>query len=210
MKRSLMALIPVLAVSVMAAGCGGKKESGPVVAKNFSEYTDQFLKFSVRYPSEWKSGVSAGSQAVFYSSPEVADGFMRYEPNKQRGAKIDVHAIKGGQEELNKSITELKEPFTDPKVFKEPEQVTLNGMPATKISYSFEVEDTKFTAERYYVMKDSVVTYLETAVIGERVPGLDMVSFGPQIEGAHSPDERVSIPTVERWPSTGCPWSIST
>jgi dipeptidase D len=41
--------------------------------------------------------------------------------------------------------------------------------------------------------------WLETAVIGERVPGLDMVSFGPQIEAPHSPDERVSIPTVERF-----------
>ena len=26
-----------------------------------------------------------------------------------------------------------------------------------------------------------------------------MISFGPQIESPHSPDERVSIPTVERF-----------
>jgi len=40
---------------------------------------------------------------------------------------------------------------------------------------------------------------LETAVIGDKVPGLDMISFGPQIEAPHSPDERVSIATVERF-----------
>ncbi len=40
---------------------------------------------------------------------------------------------------------------------------------------------------------------LETAVVGSKVPGLDMLSFGPQIEFPHSPDERVSIPTVERF-----------
>ena len=45
----------------------------------------------------------------------------------------------------------------------------------------------------------AVHAWLETAVIGERVGGLDMVSFGPQIEAPHSPDERVSIPTVERF-----------
>jgi dipeptidase D len=45
----------------------------------------------------------------------------------------------------------------------------------------------------------AVHAWLETAVIGERVPGLDMVSFGPQIEAPHSPDERVMIPTVERF-----------
>jgi dipeptidase D len=44
-----------------------------------------------------------------------------------------------------------------------------------------------------------VHAWLETAVIGSRVPGLDMVSFGPQIEAPHSPDERISIPTVERF-----------
>jgi dipeptidase D len=43
---------------------------------------------------------------------------------------------------------------------------------------------------------------LETAVIGDKVPGLDMLSFGPQIEFPHSPDERVSIPTVQRF------WSL--
>ena len=41
---------------------------------------------------------------------------------------------------------------------------------------------------------------LESAVIGDKVAhDLDMLSFGPQIEFPHSPDERVSIPTVERF-----------
>jgi dipeptidase D len=40
---------------------------------------------------------------------------------------------------------------------------------------------------------------LETAVIGDKVAGLDMLSFGPQIEAPHSPDERVSIPTADRF-----------
>jgi dipeptidase D len=45
----------------------------------------------------------------------------------------------------------------------------------------------------------AVHAWLETAVIGETVPGLDMIAIGPQIEAPHSPDERVSIPTVERF-----------
>jgi dipeptidase D len=41
---------------------------------------------------------------------------------------------------------------------------------------------------------------LETSVIGGKVGRhLDMLSFGPQIEFPHSPDERTSIPTVERF-----------
>lgn len=38
---------------------------------------------------------------------------------------------------------------------------------------------------------------LECGLIGEKLPGIDMVSLGPQIESPHSPDERVKIPTVE-------------
>jgi dipeptidase D len=40
---------------------------------------------------------------------------------------------------------------------------------------------------------------LECGLLGEKIPGLDMVSFGPQIEGAHSPDERVNVPSVARF-----------
>ncbi len=41
---------------------------------------------------------------------------------------------------------------------------------------------------------------LESAVIDTKVDRhLDMLAIGPQIEGPHSPDERVSIPTVERF-----------
>jgi len=40
---------------------------------------------------------------------------------------------------------------------------------------------------------------LECGILGDRVPGLDMVSFGPTITGPHSPDERVNIETVDKF-----------
>lgn len=39
---------------------------------------------------------------------------------------------------------------------------------------------------------------LECAVFGEKMPGLDMISFGPTIEQAHSPSERVLINGADR------------
>ncbi|MDR1893499.1 MAG: beta-Ala-His dipeptidase [Spirochaetales bacterium] len=39
---------------------------------------------------------------------------------------------------------------------------------------------------------------LECGVIGDKIPGIDMVSLGPDIEDVHSPQERVSIPSVGR------------
>jgi dipeptidase D len=40
---------------------------------------------------------------------------------------------------------------------------------------------------------------LECGIIGEKVPGMDMISFGPQIEFPHSPAERVHIASVDRF-----------
>jgi dipeptidase D len=39
---------------------------------------------------------------------------------------------------------------------------------------------------------------LECGIIGDRVGGIDAVSFGPHITGAHSPDERVYIASVQK------------
>jgi dipeptidase D len=38
---------------------------------------------------------------------------------------------------------------------------------------------------------------LECGVIGEKYPGMQMISLGPQIENPHSPNERVQISSVE-------------
>ncbi|MGA9364315.1 MAG: aminoacyl-histidine dipeptidase [Bacteroidota bacterium] len=40
---------------------------------------------------------------------------------------------------------------------------------------------------------------LECGIIGEKFPAMDMVSFGPTLEGVHSPDEKIYIDTVEKF-----------
>ncbi len=40
---------------------------------------------------------------------------------------------------------------------------------------------------------------LECGILGERYPGLDMISFGPNIRRAHSPDEFVEITSVQKF-----------
>ncbi len=40
---------------------------------------------------------------------------------------------------------------------------------------------------------------LECGLFLEKYPHLDMISFGPTIKGAHSPDERMNIPTVQKF-----------
>jgi len=46
---------------------------------------------------------------------------------------------------------------------------------------------------------EAVHAGLECGIIGEMIPGMDMISFGPQIEFPHSPNERVKIDSVGRF-----------
>lgn len=40
---------------------------------------------------------------------------------------------------------------------------------------------------------------LECGIIGSNYPEMEMVSFGPTIRGAHSPDEKANIPSVQKF-----------
>ncbi|MEP7165895.1 MAG: aminoacyl-histidine dipeptidase [Ferruginibacter sp.] len=40
---------------------------------------------------------------------------------------------------------------------------------------------------------------LECGIIGKNYPGMEMISFGPNIRGAHSPDEKVQVSSVQKY-----------
>jgi dipeptidase D len=40
---------------------------------------------------------------------------------------------------------------------------------------------------------------LECGILGKHLPGVDMISFGPNIRAAHSPDEKVQISSVQKF-----------
>lgn len=66
-------------------------------------------------------------------------------------------------------------------------------------------EVAKITADSYKKLfgndplVKSIHAGLECGLFLEKYPELDMVSFGPTIRGAHSPDERISIETVDKF-----------
>jgi dipeptidase D len=40
---------------------------------------------------------------------------------------------------------------------------------------------------------------LECGILGTHYPNMEMISFGPNIKGAHSPDERAQISSVQKF-----------
>jgi dipeptidase D len=58
------------------------------------------------------------------------------------------------------------------------------------------------TYEEMFNQKPKVMAIhagLECGILGERYPGLDMISFGPTIKNPHSPDEKVKIASVQKF-----------
>ncbi len=78
-----------------------------------------------------------------------------------------------------------------------------NGYPGWKPNMESPILKTAKSTYRSLYGKDpevkAVHAGLECGVIGERFPGMDMVSFGPTLEGVHSPDEKIYIDSVERF-----------
>ena len=60
----------------------------------------------------------------------------------------------------------------------------------------------KATYQRLFAHEPRVVAChagLECGILGQHYPDMDMISFGPTILGAHSPDERVRISSVQKF-----------
>ena len=47
------------------------------------------------------------------------------------------------------------------------------------------------------VKVEAIHAGLECGIIGSKIPGIQMVSIGPKMENAHTPDERLRIIDVE-------------
>jgi len=78
-----------------------------------------------------------------------------------------------------------------------------DGYPGWKPDLSSKVLGVTRRVYRKLFDGDAVVTAvhagLECGLIGERIPDIDMVSFGPQIDGAHAPGERVNVVSVAKF-----------
>lgn len=79
-----------------------------------------------------------------------------------------------------------------------------NGYPGWKPNPDSEIVDlTVNSYENLFNVKPEVLAVhagLECGLIGFKYPKMDMISFGPTIKGAHSPDERLHIEsTVKFW-----------
>ncbi len=80
---------------------------------------------------------------------------------------------------------------------------TSEGYPGWKPNPNSEIVDlTEKSYEKLFKVQPKVLAIhagLECGLIGDKYPKMDMVSYGPTIKGAHSPDERLDIESVVKF-----------
>ncbi|WP_250227254.1 aminoacyl-histidine dipeptidase [Anaeropeptidivorans aminofermentans] len=78
----------------------------------------------------------------------------------------------------------------------------INEYPAWEFNPESQLRDICVsTYEEMFGKKPSVTAThggLECGILSEKLPGVDIVAFGPDAEGAHTPDEKLSIASMER------------
>ena len=80
---------------------------------------------------------------------------------------------------------------------------TSEGYPGWTPNPDSEIMDlTKSIYKKLFDVEPKVLAIhagLECGLIGDKYPGMDMISFGPTLRGVHSPDEKLEIASVQKF-----------
>jgi dipeptidase D len=159
---------------------------------------------SIENSKKFISSLQAAHNGVFRMSPDI-DGLVEASNNiarvKLENGKAEIQCLTRSSVESTKMwvATSLKSAFELGGM-----KVELSGSyPGWKPNASSEILKLavsiyeKIHGEKPFVQ--ACHAGLECGIIGEKYPHMDMISFGPTIKGAHSPKEKVSISSVQKF-----------
>ena len=135
--------------------------------------------FLAKYPSSEYSGTIA-DVVVYYRGSELGEKDKAWSSVKTALDQIDAIARLAGADSERRGAYPGWKPNLDSPVLELVRRASreLNGT------------DPKVCA---------IHAGLECGLLGEKIPGMDMISFGPEIRGAHSPDERLHLESTQRF-----------
>ena len=152
---------------------------------------DQLVRLLYTIPH----GVMAMSQAI--------EGLVETSTNMATIATTDdfVELLTSQRSSIASSITDISDRVKALGELAEFEVEQKDGYPAWQPNPDSKLLQVCKTIYQEKFGKEPEVTAihagLECGIIGEKYEGMDMISFGPDILGAHSPDEKIRIESVQ-------------
>jgi hypothetical protein len=157
--------ILLIAALFVIVSCGKQAEDmTPVQPGETEVFKDQVYKFSFKAPKNWVVESSPGLRTIYYSTQASQTRFQKFTEGDM-GAKIEVGVKSPSTTE--QSVADFRDAL-EGVTYSEPEQTTLGGAPAMKITFHQGDEDDAYIGYRIFAQKDSVVTYFEAATFGKQ------------------------------------------
>ena len=162
MKQKLSLSLLILSAIVAIVGCSKKEEDmTPVQPGETVVYKDLVYRFSFKAPKSWAAESVPGKQTFYYSTPATETRFQKFTEGDY-GARVGVGVLE--HETMQKAADDFKGSMENVN-FGAPENTTLGGVPAIKVTYSVSDED-GLNGYRIFAEKDSLVTYFDAATFG--------------------------------------------
>lgn len=83
-----------LVLTLVVAGCGGKKKTEPVQVGEMAEYRDAAYGYRIKWPKGWIQDAEVGVRAKFYNAPDVEKRFLDPTGPYPDGVAITVEITK--------------------------------------------------------------------------------------------------------------------
>lgn len=130
------------------------------------EFTHPQYNFQIKYPDNWSSNETINTFASF-SIPEARSRFAKYDGLGQPVAKIYLSVEKIDSMKTIDTVIKRKSSIFTPEVYEAPAKTTIDGQEATRLRYSFPLNDGDFVGEFYIAAADSqTVTILQFEAFG--------------------------------------------
>ncbi|MGA2297424.1 MAG: PsbP-related protein [FCB group bacterium] len=149
-KFSIFSLV-ILFLTLTFWSCSKKGDATEITG--LTSYTDPLTQFSIKYPTNWFMQSMPGTRFLVFSTKTAIDRFIQYDPKGIAGAKIEVLMQKLVPPITLDTIMQKTKRFTSG--YEPPQKVMIDGTPATKLVYTFELEDGEFNGEAYFATKDN-------------------------------------------------------
>lgn len=148
--------------------------------------------------------ISALPHGVLHMSPDI-EGLVETSTNVAviRTREGEIELVTSQRSSVGSRLSEAVETVVSGFELGGAKVETSHGYPGWKPDLASPILRKAKTCYRSLFGKDPAVQAihagLECGIIGERVPGMDMISFGPTLEAVHSPDERIEIESVRKF-----------
>lgn len=161
--RKISALVAAALMMATLVSCGEDTDSAPL---GFKEISNDGVSYDLYVPDEWTTDISTGVTAAYYSGIDPSNiSMMAFELSGKEVTSIaDYWAI---------YEPSLKAMFPDLEYVGEPDEVTLDEVPAMQYIYTGTVADVQYKLMQIVAIKNASVyifTYTaETAKYDEHI-----------------------------------------